>query len=139
MRSSTFAGDCVRGSELVWCVLVLMRNSDDQYIFETGVVNQPSEETSVLCGFVYISHLWRRESRCVHAYSLTLVTGQVIGRRQVDRRAIPQGLSLQMRLNEIDELYGQIMGLMVDCPPALQRGTAAVNEKFVSMSVLLLC
>ena len=51
---------------------------------------------------------------------MVLVTGQVLDKRRRDRSQPPSGLLLQMRLNEINELYDQVMGLMDDCPEPLR-------------------
>lgn len=49
-----------------------------------------------------------------------IVTGQILDRRRSDRRKMPTGLMLQMRINEVDELFDQVMGLMEDCPAVLR-------------------
>jgi hypothetical protein len=48
------------------------------------------------------------------------VTGQVLDKRNQDRRKPPSGLMLQMRINEVNDLYDQVTGLMEDCPPELR-------------------
>ena len=48
------------------------------------------------------------------------VTGQVIDKRRQDRRKPPTGVLLQMRLNEVDELFQRVMTLMDGCPEALK-------------------
>ncbi len=52
--------------------------------------------------------------------ALPPVTGQILSRRRVDRRKPPTGLMLQMRINEIDELFEEVMTLMDDCPTPLR-------------------
>jgi hypothetical protein len=61
--------------------------------------------------------------------SLTrVVCGQVIDKRRRDRRRPPNGLMLQMRLNEVDEIFDRIMGLMDDCPEPLRLDADGDNR-----------
>jgi hypothetical protein len=61
--------------------------------------------------------------------SLTrIVCGQVIDKRRRDRRRPPTGLMLQMRLNEVDEIFDRIMGLMDDCPEPLRLDADGDNR-----------
>lgn len=48
------------------------------------------------------------------------VTGQVLEKRLHDRLTPPTGILLQMRINEINGLYVEVMSLMDDCPPELR-------------------
>lgn len=48
------------------------------------------------------------------------VCGHLLEKRGRDRRRPPTGAMLTTRLNEVSELFGQIMGLMDDCPSPLR-------------------
>lgn len=54
---------------------------------------------------------------------LTAVTGQVLEKRLHDRLTPPTGILLQMRINEINGLYDEVMSLMDDCPAELRLET----------------
>ena len=80
---------------------------DDEFISETGVSDQPAGTTSLISGFVCISRLYK-------------ICGHVMDRRRRDKKSPPQGLLLQMRLNEVDDLYDQAMGVMDGCAEPLR-------------------
>jgi hypothetical protein len=48
------------------------------------------------------------------------VLGRVLDKRRRDRRKAPSGIELQMRLNEVDRLFEDVMTLMDDCPRPLK-------------------
>jgi len=85
----------------------------------------PEGRTSILTGFYYISKLFRREFPMRGLGSVvTTVTGQVLEKRLHDRLNPPTGILLQMRINEINGLYDEVMSLMDDCPPELRLETS---------------
>ncbi|WWC66444.1 uncharacterized protein I206_100346 [Kwoniella pini CBS 10737] len=92
---------------------------DDEYISEQGYLPQPDGYTPILSGFNYISRLHR-------------ITGQVLDKHRRDKRHPPSGLMLQMRLNEVNELYEKTMTLMDNCPKSLRleyrTGTKSVQS-----------
>ena len=101
--------------------------SDDEYITHTGYSDQPDGQTPILSGFYYISKLFRRKwfihCTClgVSAYSCAcIVTGMILDKRRRDRRKPPIGVMLQMRINEVDDLFEQVMHLMDGCPQGLK-------------------
>ena len=57
-------------------------------------------------------------------------------RRRRDKKAPPQGVLLQMRLNEVNDLYDQVVGVMDGCPEVLRlelESDARSNEYVVSL------
>lgn len=48
------------------------------------------------------------------------VLGQVLDKRRSDRAKPPSGIMLQMRINEIEQIFHQVMTLMDNCPNALK-------------------
>ncbi|BEI92936.1 uncharacterized protein CcaverHIS019_0505640 [Cutaneotrichosporon cavernicola] len=80
---------------------------DDEYLTEQAYLEQPEGETPLLAGFYYISKLFR-------------LLGQVLDKRKHDRVKPPQGLMLQMRINEIDTILHQVLTLMDNSPEALR-------------------
>ncbi len=48
---------------------------------------------------------------------------------------MPSGLMLQMRINEINELHAQVMGIMDDCPPALRIDLDADGKSIGSVAL----
>ncbi|WVQ85310.1 hypothetical protein IAT38_007475 [Cryptococcus sp. DSM 104549] len=93
---------------------------DDEYFTEDERLTQPDGYTSTLCGFRYISQMHR-------------LTGEVLDKRRRDKLKAPAGLLLQMRLNEINDLYNRTMSTMDDCPPQLKLdykniGTSSVGS-----------
>jgi hypothetical protein len=119
----TYPPRCLTAS----CVLTL-RRSDDEYITHTGYMDQPEGRTPILSGFYYISKLFRRQSspfplRVKKLYTDdkdVIVTGMILDKRRRDRRKPPIGVMLQMRINEVDDLFGQVMQLMDGCPQGLK-------------------
>lgn len=51
---------------------------------------------------------------------LTSVFGQILDMRRVDKIQPPSGIMLEMRLAEVEEIFEQIMNLMVGCPEELR-------------------
>nr|XP_019049127.1 hypothetical protein I302_02908 [Kwoniella bestiolae CBS 10118]OCF28057.1 hypothetical protein I302_02908 [Kwoniella bestiolae CBS 10118] len=92
---------------------------DDEYISEQGYLPQPEGHTSILSGFSYVSQLHR-------------ITGQLLDKHRRDKRKPPSGLLLQMRLNEVNDLYERTMTLMNNCPRPLRldyrTGTRSVQS-----------
>lgn len=82
---------------------------DDEFISDEGVGQQPEGRVSIITGFNYISKLYR-------------LCGVAMDRRRRDKRDLPSGVLLQVRLNEVNELYDQVVGLMDDCPEPLRLG-----------------
>lgn len=83
----------------------------------------PSDRTSILSGFYYVSKLFKCKRWALvdeGGSADGVVTGQVLDKRNLDRRRPPSGLMLQMRINEVNDLYDQVVGLMDDCPPELR-------------------
>ncbi|WVR05805.1 hypothetical protein IAU60_002830 [Kwoniella sp. DSM 27419] len=91
---------------------------DDEYITEHGLLSQPKDYTPLLSGFAYISKLHR-------------ITGQLLDKHRRDRLRPPNGLMLQVRLNEVNELYDRTVNLMQGCPPHLQLDYAPGRTKSV--------
>ncbi|WRT64046.1 uncharacterized protein IL334_000974 [Kwoniella shivajii] len=79
---------------------------DDEYISEDGYLPKPEGYVPILTGFNYVSQLHR-------------ITGQLLDKLRRDKKKPPTGLLLQMRLNEINELYERTMTLMDNCPKSL--------------------
>ncbi|EAL22187.1 hypothetical protein CNBC3250 [Cryptococcus deneoformans B-3501A] len=94
---------------------------DDEYLTEEGYTKQPESYTSVLSGFRYISHLFR-------------VSGEVLDKRRRDKIRSPSGLMLQMRINEINELYNRTMSIMDFCPAPLKLDYRSASASVMSMS-----
>ncbi|OCF33250.1 hypothetical protein I316_04991 [Kwoniella heveanensis BCC8398] len=94
---------------------------DDEYISEQGILPQPEGHTSALSGFHYISRLHR-------------ITGQYLDKYRRDKRKPPSGLLLQMRLNEVNELYERTMSLMDHCPPPLRLEYRTGSKSVQSLS-----
>ncbi|WVQ97169.1 hypothetical protein IAU59_004279 [Kwoniella sp. CBS 9459] len=94
---------------------------DDEYISEQGILPQPEGHTSILSGFHYISRLHR-------------ITGQYLDKQRRDKRKPPSGLSLQMRLNEVNELYERTMSLMDHCPAPLKLEYRSGSKSVQSLS-----
>lgn len=80
---------------------------DDEFISDAGISEQPEGTTSLISGFVGITRIYR-------------ICGQVMDRRRRDKKAPPQGVLLQMRLNEVNDLYDQVVGVMDGCPEVLR-------------------
>ncbi|ORY28647.1 fungal-specific transcription factor domain-domain-containing protein [Naematelia encephala] len=89
------------------CDVVLPAEIDDEYLTHDTYLEQPSDRTPILSGFYYISKLFKYHS-------------SLIDKRRRDKRKPPSGLMLQMRINEVNELFEKIMRLMEDCPAALK-------------------
>lgn len=88
---------------------------DDEFVTEEGYLQPPEGHEPVLAGFYYISKLFR-------------LLGQLLDKKRHDKVKPPSGVALQVRLNEVEEIFHQVMTLMDDCPPALKidmNGTAA--------------
>lgn len=88
---------------------------DDEFVTEECYLQPPEGHEPVLAGFYYISKLFR-------------LLGQILDRKRHDKVKPPSGVALQVRLNEVEEIFHQVMTLMDDCPPALKidiNGTAA--------------
>ncbi|KAK6905602.1 hypothetical protein I203_106432 [Kwoniella mangroviensis CBS 8507] len=94
---------------------------DDEYISEQGYLPQPEGHTSILCGFNYISRLHR-------------ITGQLLDKHRRDKRKPPSGLLLQMRLNEVNDLYERTMTLMDHCPKPLRLDYRSGSRSVQSLS-----
>ena len=54
----------------------------------------------------------------------TTGAGQIIALKRRDRRDPPSGLGLQMRMNEVDKIYEDLMSLMKEAPAALLLDSA---------------
>lgn len=54
--------------------------------------------------------------------------GQFLNKKRSDRRQPLSGVMLQMRLNEIADLYERVQTLMDDCPDALKLDTDSDNK-----------
>jgi hypothetical protein len=80
---------------------------DDEFISDAGISEQPAGTTSLISGFVCISRIYR-------------ICGHVMDRRRRDKKSPPQGVLLQMRLNEVNDLYDQVMEVMDGCPDVLK-------------------
>ncbi|OWZ79736.1 hypothetical protein C366_01792 [Cryptococcus neoformans Tu401-1] len=101
--------------------VALPEDIDDEYLTEEGYTKQPESYTSVLSGFRYISHLFR-------------VSGEVLDKRRRDKLRSPSGLMLQMRINEINELYNRTMSIMDFCPAPLKLDYKSASASVMSMS-----
>lgn len=62
---------------------------------------------------------------CVY---LSSVIGQFLNKKRSDRRKPLTGVMLQMRLNEIADLYERVQTLMDDCPEALKLDNDSDNK-----------
>ncbi|WVN85850.1 uncharacterized protein L203_101002 [Cryptococcus depauperatus CBS 7841] len=94
---------------------------EDEFLSQEGAVMQPDGYTSVLCGFRYISQLHR-------------LAGEVLDKRRRDKLKAPSGLLLQMRLNEINNLYHRTMTIMDDCPPMLRLNYGSYDDSIIPLS-----
>lgn len=91
---------------------------------ESDYFEQPAGRTSVLSGFVYISKLFRSKSSRTFIDNRDLadhrVIGQFLNKKRGDRRKPLSGVMLQMRLNEVADLYERVQTLMHNCPEVLK-------------------
>jgi hypothetical protein len=87
---------------------------------DSDYFQQPTGRTSVLTGFVYISKLFRSKSSYREWQRLMSVMGQFLQKKRADRRKPLSGVMLQMRLNEIADLYERVQSLMHNCPEVLK-------------------
>jgi hypothetical protein len=88
---------------------------------DSDYFQQPTGRTSVLTGFVYISKLFRSKSPLPGMSKiLMIVMGQFLQKKRADRRKPLSGVMLQMRLNEIADLYERVQSLMHNCPEVLK-------------------
>ncbi|KAL1407482.1 hypothetical protein Q8F55_006915 [Vanrija albida] len=102
----------IDGSSVIWhesdtADVTLPSPLDDEFVTEDGYLEQPEGHTPVLAGFYYISKLFR-------------LLGQILDKRKDDRIKPPSGLLLQMRINEVEQIFNQVMTLMDGCPDALK-------------------
>lgn len=58
------------------------------------------------------------------------VLGEILDLRRNDHLRPPEGIALQMRLNDVDELFNQILSLMIGCPDELRLPSAAQDPVF---------
>ncbi|KAL7424604.1 hypothetical protein Q5752_000288 [Cryptotrichosporon argae] len=89
----------------------LPRMLDDQYVTADGYLDPPPGEVPVISGFYYISKLFA-------------LLGEALDKRRRDQKNLPHGLLLQMRINEVDQLFDQVLGLMDNCPEPLRLDMA---------------
>lgn len=80
---------------------------DDEYITEEGYLDQPSDQTPIMSGFYYISKLFR-------------LLGQTLDNRRLDRQHPPSLASLQSRIDEVEQIFHQVMTLMDTAPEGLK-------------------
>jgi len=53
----------------------------------------------------------------------------VLDKRRSDRNKPPSGILLQMRINEIEQIFHQVMTLMDNCPEALKLDLSGTPGK----------
>lgn len=101
-------------------LLTQMHCRDDEYLTDTGGLEQPPGHVSIMTGFVLISKLFRREQTESDVVAELVVAGELIEMRRSGRHRPPTGQLLSARLVELDVLYDRIMSLMDDCPDRLK-------------------
>ncbi|WVQ71033.1 hypothetical protein IAR50_000558 [Cryptococcus sp. DSM 104548] len=101
--------------------VALPEDLDDVYISKEGRTAQPEGHVSPLCGFRYVSYLYR-------------LTGEVLDKRSHDKHRPPSGVLLQMRLSEISSLYHRVISAMDGCPQPLRLDYSTPGSSVASLS-----
>jgi hypothetical protein len=70
--------------------------------------------------YTYQSSFGVSDSHCLVMPQLMIVIGQFLNKKRGDRRKPLSGVMLQMRLNEVADLYERVQTLMHNCPEPLK-------------------
>ena len=90
----------------MWEILITSNNLQDVLLSSLDLCTSPSSsEVGSLLGKNKI---------------LMIVMGQFLQKKRADRRKPLSGVMLQMRLNEIADLYERVLSLMHNCPEVLK-------------------
>ncbi|ODO07311.1 hypothetical protein L198_00890 [Cryptococcus wingfieldii CBS 7118] len=101
--------------------VALPEDLDDAYISTEGRTTQPEGCVSPLCGFRYVSYLYR-------------LTGEALDKQSHDKLRPPSGVLLQMRLSEVSQLYHRVMSAMDGCPQPLVLNYSTPRSSVASLS-----
>lgn len=96
---------------------------DDEYISEEGYGEQPEDRTPTLAGFYYISKLFR-------------LLGQITDKRRIDRQRPPSGHLLRLRIQEVEQIFHQVMSLMDNAPEPLKLDLSSMGTPGARMELI---